>query len=87
LQDGVASLTAPGVETDVDLLVVGDLIKVINGQIVPLDGMVVFGSGCCNESMLTGEAKPQKKSIGVKVYGGTMLTQGSFVVRVDKLGE
>jgi hypothetical protein len=31
LTDGVASLSAPGVETDIDLLILGDLIKVING--------------------------------------------------------
>jgi cation transport ATPase len=49
--------------------------------------MVVLGNGLCNESMLTGESKPVQKSVGVKIYGGTMLTMGSVIVRVDKLNE
>lgn len=59
LQDGkTAKLQDVGVETDIDLLDIGDFIKVNNGTIVPIDGMVVLGSGLCNESMLTGESKP-----------------------------
>lgn len=59
LEDGKnAKLSDNGVETDIDLLAVGDFIKVTNGTIVPIDGMVVLGSGLCNESMLTGESRP-----------------------------
>ena len=47
-----------GNETDVELLCVGDLIKVINGQTMPADGVVMAGTCLCNESMLTGEEKP-----------------------------
>ena len=56
-----ATLADVGEETDVDLLVVGDIIKVINGQTIPIDGVVVAGDGLINESMLTGEAKPVNK--------------------------
>ena len=38
-----AKLSDTGVETEVDLLVVGDIIKVINGQTIPIDGVVVEG--------------------------------------------
>lgn len=62
-----------GNEIDIDLLVVGDIIKVINGQTVPVDGVVVKGSGHCNEAMLTGEARLVSKQIDSKVYGGTSL--------------
>ena len=55
------TLSQEGEDIDVDLLVVGDFIKVQNGQTVPIDGMVVMGSGLCNESMLTGEARPVDK--------------------------
>ena len=59
LENGkTAKLSDNGVETDVDLLAVGDFIKVNNGTIVPIDGMVVLGNGLCNESMLTGESRP-----------------------------
>jgi Cu2+-exporting ATPase len=37
--------------------------------------------------MLTGESKPVKKTIDSKVYGGTMLTIGSIIVKVTKLGD
>ena len=82
-----AKLSDAGVEIEVDLLVVGDIIKVINGQTIPIDGIVVEGQGLVNESMLTGEAKPVNKEISSKVYGGTMLVRGAFLVKVDRQAE
>ena len=76
-----------GQETDVDLLVVGDVIKVINGQTIPIDGVVAQGEGLVNESMLTGEAKPVNKSVRSKVYGGSMLDRGALLVKVNRLAE
>lgn len=49
--------------------------------------MVAAGSGLCNEAMLTGEAKPTQKSIGSKVFGGSQLTVGTIIIKVDKLSE
>ena len=69
------------------MLVVGDVIKVINGQTIPIDGVVVQGEGLVNESMLTGEAKPVNKEIQSKVYGGTMLNRGALLIKVDRLAE
>ena len=66
---------------------VGDIIKVVNGQTIPIDGHIVKGSGLTNESMLTGESKPVQKELESKVFGGTMLTRGSILVKVDKLAE
>lgn len=80
-------LENPGVETDVDLLVVGDLVKVQNGSIIPIDGTVVVGTGLANEAMLTGESRPQHKEAGSKVYGGTLLFRGGIIIRVEKLAE
>ena len=70
-----------------DLLVVGDILKVINGQIIPIDGAVVMGQGITNESMLTGESRPIQKQVQDKVYGGTMLTRGTILIKVTKLAE
>jgi P-type E1-E2 ATPase len=42
----------------VDLLEIEDYVKVVNGQTIPIDGLVVLGTGLCTESMLTGESKP-----------------------------
>ena len=80
-------MSQAGTDTDVDMLVVGDIIKVVNGQTIPIDGRVVKGTGLANESMLTGESKPVKKDFDNKVFGGTMLTRGSLLVKVDKLAE
>ena len=66
---------------------IGDVIKVVNGQTIPIDGHVVKGSGLVNESMLTGESKPVEKQLDSKVFGGTMLNRGSLLVKVDRLAE
>ena len=74
-------------EIEVDLLQVNDLIKVYPGGGLPIDGVVVFGKGYCNESMLTGESKPMCKEIGSKVYGGSTLVQGNIIIKVTKTAE
>ena len=66
---------------------IGDVIKVINGQTVPIDGVVVKGSGLVNESMLTGESKPVEKQLEDKVFGGTLLDRGSLLIKVNRLAE
>lgn len=52
------SLDAPTKEIEVELVQVNDLVKVYPGQGIPVDGVVVFGKGICNEAMLTGESRP-----------------------------
>ena len=49
--------------------------------------MIQVGNGLVNESMLTGEDRPVSKSVGSKVFGGTILARGSVVVKVSKLSE
>jgi len=61
-------------ETPVELLEIKDFVIVQPGGAIPTDGIVVYGRGCCNEAMLTGESRPQQKEVGVKVFGGTILT-------------
>lgn len=60
-------------EIEVELVQVNDLIKLYPGMGVPVDGVVVFGKGICNEAMLTGESKPMLKDISSKLYGGSIL--------------
>ena len=45
-------------EIAVELLEIKDFVIVLPGGAVPTDGQVVYGRGCVNESMLTGEARP-----------------------------
>jgi P-type Cu2+ transporter len=65
----------------------GDRVLVKPGEKVPVDGVVVEGSGSMNESLLTGESKPVSKHPGDKVIGGAINGEGSFVVEVNKTGK
>lgn len=64
-----------------------DLIKVYPGDTVPIDGVVVFGKGICNEAMLTGESRPVIKDISSRVFGGSTLIQGNIIAKVTKTAE
>ncbi|GAA4437028.1 heavy metal translocating P-type ATPase [Pontibacter saemangeumensis] len=65
----------------------GNLILVKPGEKVPADGMVEDGESHLNESMLTGESKPVKKTKGEKVIGGSINGNGSLRVRVEHTGK
>jgi Cu2+-exporting ATPase len=65
----------------------GHLVLVRPGASVPADGVVEDGSSDVNESMITGESKPVKKTLGSKVIAGTINTDGSLRVRVSATGE
>lgn len=64
----------------------GDLVLVRPGAGVPVDGTVVKGESEVNESMLTGESKPVKKTVGVGVIGGTINANGALTIEVTKVG-
>jgi len=65
---------------------VGDRLRVVPGDKVPVDGMVVEGHSSVEESMITGEPLPVEKAIGDQVTGGTVNGPGSFVMRAERVG-
>jgi Cu2+-exporting ATPase len=65
----------------------GDLVLVRPGASVPADGVVEEGESDVNESMITGESRPVKKTPGAKVIGGTINGDGSLRVHVSATGE
>ncbi|MBI0111205.1 MULTISPECIES: copper-translocating P-type ATPase [Lactobacillus] len=67
-------------------VVKGDLIQVMPGQKVPVDGKIVSGNSNIDESMVTGESLPVKKAQGDKVIGATINQNGSFVMEAQKVG-
>lgn len=65
----------------------GDVLIVKPGEKIPADGVVTKGKSNVDESMVTGEAKPVKKTIGEKVIGGTVNGSGSMHVEIRQTGE
>ena len=65
----------------------GDLILVKPGEKVPADGVVEDGESHLNESMLTGESKPVKKTKDDKVIGGSINGNGALRIRVEYTGK
>ena len=83
-----ARQVAPGGDHEVplDQVKVGDCLRVVPGDKVPVDGMVVEGHSSVEESMITGEPLPVGKTVGDKVTGGTVNGPGSFVMRAERVG-
>jgi len=83
-----ARQVAPGGDHEVplDQVKVGDWLRVVPGDKVPVDGAVVEGHSSVEESMITGEPLPVEKNVGDKVTGGTVNGPGSFVMRAERIG-
>ena len=83
-----ARQVAPGGDHEVplDQVKVGDWLRVVPGDKVPVDGVVVEGHSSVEESMITGEPLPVEKTVGDKVTGGTVNGSGSFVMRAERIG-
>ncbi len=73
-------------EVSLDEVKVGDRLRVVPGDKVPVDGAVVEGHSSVEESMITGEPLPVEKTVGDKVTGGTVNGTGSFVMRAERVG-
>lgn len=78
-----------GEEYDAPLenVVVGDVLRIRPGDLVPIDAEILEGSSSIDESMLTGESIPLEKLVGDHVTGGTLNKNGSLIVRVLKVGD
>lgn len=71
-------------EVPLKALRVGDLVRVPPGERVPADGVVVSGQASVEEAAFTGEPLPRPKGIGDRVYGGSLVQEGSLVVKVER---
>ncbi|ULO23109.1 copper-translocating P-type ATPase [Methylocystis sp. SB2] len=73
-------------EVVLDLVKVGERLRVRPGEKVPVDGELVEGRSSVDESMVTGESMPVTKIAGDRVIGGTLNQTGGFVMRAEKVG-
>lgn len=71
----------------VEELAPGDIVLLRPGEHVPVDGTVVEGSGHIDESSLTGESMPVSKSLGARVFAGTLNQSAGLEIAVDKRAE
>lgn len=64
-----------------------DIIKVLPGEIIPGDGIIIDGNSSINPAALTGESLPVDKSTGDEVFSGTINLYGSIIIKATKNGE
>ncbi len=73
-------------EVPVDEVVPGDIVIVLPGEKIPVDGVVIEGETSVDESMLTGESMPVTKNVGSQVYGATLNKNGRLIFEATKVG-
>ena len=73
-------------EIPLEQVQVGDLLRVVPGESVPVDGIILEGHSSVEESMITGESLPVEKFAGERVVGGTINGSGSFVMQAERVG-
>lgn len=66
---------------------VGDRVRVLPGESVPVDGVIVAGQSSINQAVMTGESLPVDKTVGDTVSSGTVNQFGAFEMEATKVGE
>ena len=81
-------LTADGEKTiPAEQVKVGDRIRVLPGETVPVDGVILSGQTSINQAVMTGESLPVDKTVGDDVSSGTVNQFGVFEMEATKVGE
>ncbi len=73
-------------EVTLDLIQVGDHLRVRPGEKIPVDGTLTEGRASIDESLVTGESMPVTKEAEGKVIAGSLNKTGSFIMRAEKVG-
>lgn len=66
---------------------VNDVIKVLPGETIPVDGVILSGQTSVNQAVMTGESLPVDKTVGDEVASGTVNQFGAFTMKATKVGE
>ncbi len=66
---------------------VGDTVRVLPGETVPVDGVIISGSTSINQAVMTGESLPVDRTVGDEVSSGTVNQFGAFDMKALKVGE
>ena len=73
-------------EISLDLVQIGDRLRVRPGDSIPVDGVVLDGKSAVDESMVTGEAMPVEKEPGANLVAGTINGTGSIMMQAERVG-
>lgn len=65
----------------------GDILRILPGETIPVDGIIISGETSVDQSILTGESLPVDKAVGDSVFCGTINRFGSIDIRATKVGE
>lgn len=71
---------------NIDQVKPGDIVVVVSGETIPVDGEIVWGMGRVDQSSLTGEFRPAELVVGNRVLAATSLLTGKIRIRADKAG-
>lgn len=66
---------------------IGDIIRVLPGESIPVDGIIISGQTSVNQAVMTGESLPVDKTVGDDVSSGTVNQFGAFEMKATKVGE
>ncbi len=71
----------------VDEIRLGDTLRILPGESVPVDGEIIKGASSLDQSIMTGESLPVDKEVGDEVFCGTMNLYGAIDIKATSLGE
>ena len=66
---------------------VNDILRVLPGETIPVDGIIISGQTSVNQAVMTGESLPVDKTVGDEVSSGTVNQFGVFEMKASKVGE
>jgi len=87
-QTGTAWVLKEGAEIEIPMesVEIGDIVVVRAGQVIPADGVIVYGAASVGQHMLTGEFQPAEKGIDDPVLAATIIISGIIHIRAEKSG-
>lgn len=84
---GIAGVSAEQCrDLPLDQVLPGDRVLVLPGERIPVDGVILLGASHVDESLLTGESEPVKKTLDCKVIGGALNGEGALVIAAEAVG-
>jgi Zn2+/Cd2+-exporting ATPase len=82
-----ASVKGKGEEVSIEDIEIGETVIIKPGDVIPMDGKVIFGHSLVDESAITGEPLPKNKYLNDNVYAGTLNGNGYLEVEVSRVGK